>query len=306
MRFITITLLVFGLLVNLGFSFIAPLPDTIQSISVPLSEDVAITIDELRKAAVPQSVNTAIAIAISGGVAGVVGGAVSRKTADFLGDKKKDSLQTKLSTTGAFFGTRGLVRGIATIMGFPRPLVLLCSSLAASLVSEFAKQQGRTRSQDIEGSSSDEERGLQGSEITGDITKWLVYDYLEDEMKRVMHIDDNFPQMLFATFGVGCVAAAVSFVVKELGSKLDSFDSKSAQFSPLSSTTNIAVDSDGDNKLPLNVRFIDSAIEGGVLFATFQATLSVINMIVPPDLNKPFVFNSLIETIEKTIDPDLM
>jgi hypothetical protein len=69
-------------------------------------------------------------------IAGAIGGTLSRTAADILGDKKKDSLTTKISTTGAFFGTRGVIRGLARIAGLPRPLALALSSLIASLISE--------------------------------------------------------------------------------------------------------------------------------------------------------------------------
>lgn len=46
-------------------------------------------------------------------IAGVVAGGIQRGTADLLGDKKIDTFRTKISTTGAFFGARGLARAAA-------------------------------------------------------------------------------------------------------------------------------------------------------------------------------------------------
>ena len=83
------------------------------STSKVFTDQAAIAIDALRQASVPMTLDTAIAIGISEIFAGVAAGAATRGTADFLGDKKKDTFRTKVSTTGAFFGARSLAVGLA-------------------------------------------------------------------------------------------------------------------------------------------------------------------------------------------------
>lgn len=83
------------------------------STSKVFTDQAAFAIDALRQASVPMTLDTAIAIGISEIFAGVAAGAATRSTANFLGDKKKDSFGTKVSTTGAFFGARSLAVGLA-------------------------------------------------------------------------------------------------------------------------------------------------------------------------------------------------
>ena len=87
-------------------------PDVISSANF-FADQTALAIDLLRQASVPMTVNTALSIGISEIFAGATAGAITRRTADLLGDKKKDTFRTKVSTTGAFFGARGLARGFA-------------------------------------------------------------------------------------------------------------------------------------------------------------------------------------------------
>lgn len=88
------------------------IPDVISTSKV-FTDQAVLAIDALRQASVPMTVDTAIAIGISEIFAGVAAGAATRRTADFLGDKKKDTFRTKVSTTGAFFGARSLAVGLA-------------------------------------------------------------------------------------------------------------------------------------------------------------------------------------------------
>ena len=179
-----------------------------------------------------------------------------------LGDKKKDTLQTKVGATGAFFGTRAAVRGIARILGLPRPLALLCSSVVASVVSEAAKGIGRAKSNEEDLSCPIEEQGLKGSEITGDISKWLIYDLLEDKAKEIYPVDMYFNELILTTFAVGFVAGIGGLGVKQ------AIESRTSS----SNTTS--------NELSLP-KFVATGIEGGVLFASFQLVLKAVGMIVP-------------------------
>lgn len=80
-----------------------------------IADQTALAIDALRQASVPMTLDSALSIGISEVFAGVTAGAITRRTADLLGDKKKDTFRTKVSTTGAFFGARGLARGLARL-----------------------------------------------------------------------------------------------------------------------------------------------------------------------------------------------
>lgn len=82
-----------------------------------LRDNVATSIDIVRDAYVYDSLNTAVAVGISESFAGAISALASRSTATFLGDVKVDSLKTKISSTTAFFGTRGLIKAGFTILG---------------------------------------------------------------------------------------------------------------------------------------------------------------------------------------------
>ena len=81
----------------------------------------------------------------------------------------------KISSTSVFFGTRGLVRGVARLAGLPRPLSVALAAVFGSLISESAKLLGRsmnlshTHSNSSTNSSStsgDESRGSGNSSST--------------------------------------------------------------------------------------------------------------------------------------------
>ena len=191
-----------------------------------------------------------------------------------LGDKKKDTLQTKVGTTGAFFGTRAAVRGIARILGLPRPLALLCSSVVASVVSEAAKGIGRAKSNEEDPTCPIEEQGLKGSEITGDISKWLIYDLLEDKVKEIYPVDVYFSELILTTFVVGFVAGIGGLGVKQ------AIESRTSSSNATTSESNA-------------LKLIASGIEGGVLFASFQLVLKVVGMIVPQGMMVGHLINYL-------------
>lgn len=85
----------------------------VMAASKAMADQAVLALDALRQASVPMTLDSALSIGISEVFAGVAAGAITRKTADVLGDKKKDTFRTKVSTTGAFFGARGLARGLA-------------------------------------------------------------------------------------------------------------------------------------------------------------------------------------------------
>jgi hypothetical protein len=271
-------------------------PDYTKEVIV-INADVAQALDALRQAAVPMSVDTAISITIAEFLAGVVGGGISRATADLLGDKKKDSFQTKVSTTGAYFGTRAAVRTLARIAGLPRPLALLCSSVVASLVSETTKSIARTnRAVELDPSCPIEEQGLRVSEISGDISKWLIFDFLEEKVRNVYSADGEFVELVLATFLVGCASAAAATSLKMF-----------IEMRNPVGKTGLAEGSSSSNGISFNgAQYAAAAGEGGVLFASFQIVLKVVMMIVPSDFNKNFMFNSFIKEIEQQLAPEVV
>ena len=60
-----------------------------------------------------------------------------------LGDVKKDADILKGATTGTYFGVRGAVRSISSILGLPVPIGIFISDVSASIVAEATKLAGR-------------------------------------------------------------------------------------------------------------------------------------------------------------------
>ena len=250
------------------------------------------------------------------------------------------------STTAAFFGTNSVVRGLARIAGLPRPLAVLCSSVTASIVSEgknaskllilmlamkylhilhfrrlsVTKKAGRSSSckrdsllsgSDANYSDMKFQDELKGSEIAGDITKWIVYDGLEDLIHDKS--DDHFATVVLATFFIGCFSALVSTAVKDFGISLEDSKRKvnvgSAAVVDFSSSIVPTIKSNDSevlgNRKATALRYGVSALEGGVLFASYQVVIKIIKQIVPANLNQPFIFNTFIQNVEQILDPDI-
>jgi hypothetical protein len=175
-----------------------------------------------------------------------------------------------------------------------------------------------------------DDSGLKGSEITGDIVKWLVYDSLED--KVMMTLDThNFAVIVVATFVVGSVSAVSSTVIKDIGSsieqkkkyanrmkreagqkpKLNEIQNPVVRtFNTRNTTKTVPTKVTGTEKFsvlkPVVPKYASSAIEGGVLFASYQVMTKIVAMIVPESFNVKFVFNQVLENIEREIDPDIV
>lgn len=177
-----------------------------------------------------------------------------------------------------------------------------------------------------------EDSGLKGSEITGDIVKWLVYDSLED--KVMMTLDtSNFAVIVVATFVVGSISAVSSTVIKDVGSSIEQKkkyasrikreadekkkQEKSQNQNPVVRTLNrrdtptiipakVTKTENFSVLKPVLPKYASSAIEGGVLFASYQVMTKIVAMIVPENFNVKFVFNQVLENIEREIDPDIV
>lgn len=143
-----------------------------------------------------------------------------------------------------------------------------------------------------------------------------------------MHTN-NFLLIVFATFAVGSVSAVCSTIVKDVGSSIEqkriyesrirtSSEIKKNNESTFVRTSNVRLGPSPniDTKLtgtekfavlkPVFPKYTTSAIEGGVLFGSYQIMTKIVAMVVPEDFNMKFVFNQVIENIEREIDPDIV
>jgi len=158
-----------------------------------LRNGIVSSLDFVREAYIPGSLEGFVSEALANSIAGVLGSIISRGASNVLGNKKKDSLTTKAATTGAFFGSRRVIRTILRTLGLPVPLVVLLSSLVASVLSSITKSAlrsarhihngtaiGATNGENLDSSSStaSADEKLNYPEVLGDIHKWLVYDLL--------------------------------------------------------------------------------------------------------------------------------
>lgn len=232
--------------------------------------------DVVRKASIPQSVDSAIAISLSEAVAGGVGALLSRGVANVVGDIKVDSLRTKITSTSAFFGVRALLRTGLRLLGFPRPIALVLASLAGSLAFESTKASGRAVLNDSNSTFTESVNNLISlSEIAGDVVKWISFDVLSEAIPPVEGAEKNA-----YFFGLGAVSALAGNFVKE----------------------NLAGEADAkDEKKPAFVSYSQAAIEGGVLFLTYGVMLYQVMSLVPMDLDREFFFNSILEEGEKDV-----
>lgn len=203
------------LIVGPASPFVPPLGiDSISFESIPTQ--VLGAFDEVRVAYLPNNVDTAIAVGVAEALAGALGGIASRGTAKVLGNRKKDSLQTKVQTTSAFFGTRGLLRASGRVLGLPRPLTLVAASVLGSIASEATKKFGRAVDEQKRSNSTQDSREplniLSGSEITGDVMKWLSYDLLFQATAAKV----TYPWEVPLSFVSGGTAAVIGLLVYDL------------------------------------------------------------------------------------------
>lgn len=173
-----------------------------------------------------------------------------------------------------------------------------------------------------------EDSGLKASEITGDIVKWLVYDGLEDKVV-ISHADD-FVQLVLTTFVVGSIAAISGTMIKDFGRGVEkeieksknkkireSNQKKKLEKKKISITPKKVGSKVSTNFIPKEIdnnpfirsvltRYATAAIEGGVLFASYQITTKMVKSVVPENYNVKFVFNQVLQEIEREIDPDIV
>lgn len=134
------------------------------------------------------------------------------------------------------------------------------------------------------GKSSISSDSMTFSEVAGDITKWMIFDSLSTNSEWTSRIialtlnDGSYMHVLS-----GSVAAVAGKYVQDLStSRKCGLNSRRVP-------------------TPTSVRYAKTAFEGGVLFGTYKATLAFLNSVVPDDWNKEFLFQVVLENVEKTL-----
>jgi hypothetical protein len=210
---------------------------------------------------------------------------------------KKDPLQVKVSSTSAYFGVRGIVRGVSRILGLPRPLSSALAAVIGSLLSESAKARGRS---DFRGSNSRNiseislsnaigEDSIDAAEISGDVSKWVIYDSLSElsSDSDLFREDAVGEQLSCSVYGAASSLAGL-FVTKVLNDKFASASSARTRVSkPVT---------------PSLFKF--AAAEGAVLFGSYHLVSEILKEIFPKELNFQFQFNQIIERVEEKLEVD--
>lgn len=234
-------------------------------------------VDILKEATLPESWADVLAIGVSEGVAGLVGGLASVVIENIIGDKRKDSAVLEDTITGVYFGARGVFRGLAQVAGLPQPVAIFFADIAGSIASEGAKAIGRDRAnRELDGLSGDEIGSFQASsttstenlepsqqpfalvplqEILFDVVKWVAYDLLVTDYQEV-------PVLIAARSG--CFAGIIAVVFVEF----------LRLFWREESAKSI-------NEVDLPTRLYRAGIEGAVLFAVYEASLVYCNFVFP-------------------------
>lgn len=235
--------------------------------------------DVVRDAYMPKSGEGAIACGISEAISGSVGAFLSRRTASALKDQKKDDDSTKVTSTAAYFGIRGLIRGSARILGIPRPLVLVTASLVASAAAESTKL--RDRRYKVETGGEEVEDELSASELAGDIAKWICFDLtlesLPPEIAKTQNLFERYPLY----FGVGSFSGSVGAAIRE---NIDHYSSerKTGQKAWVKTW----------EKVP------KASVENGVLFLFYAITLNVLDQLLPEVLREELIFARFVDKLE--------
>lgn len=275
-------------------------PESIEGIIV---EDLVKGLDLVRMAYVPENTDSAFAIGISEAVAGGIGGLISRGVANVVGDKKVDSVETKVTSTSAYFGVRSVTRGFARLVGLPAPIALVLASLTGSIALETTKASFRSRSEEkkasldkmkLQNPKTRDDEGLVKNmmsvislrEIAGDVTKWIVFDLFVQAMPiAAVGVEKN---LLY--FALGSVAALTGNFVKLVlpSNRVSVWDQ--------------AVGGLLKPDKSVFVSYSQAALEGGVLFMTYSFALYEAQELIPNQFNMDFFFNSLLTGAEKSIE----
>ena len=318
MRFMNIvSLLVIGCMVTCGL--VIPSVDLISS-------DIVGIMNEFRQSYLPRNLDSAAAVAVADTVAGAIGAIGSRKTAVAIGNKKKDSLKTKITTTSAFFGTRGLIGVSGLLLGMPRPITVLCAAVLGTLVAELAKSSGRNADNLLRRIEA-EKQTLDAPEIAGDVLKWLSYDLLFSALRPLLlqsfpvsslssstahdtaaliHLPPQQVLLLVENVGLGFGCGALAALLGVVGNVALSAaayqrlrESLPEEFCALPLQNLGPGEARRGRAIPRSYQ--QAALEGGVLFGTFQLVLGVLLTAVPEGSQYRFAFYDWIGQLEEQI-----
>jgi hypothetical protein len=264
-------------------------PHTVTSTSATTSQFLIQTrdvFDAIRDASMPKSGQGAIACGFSEAISGALGAVFSRSAASALNDKKTDSQQSKVLNTAAFFGVRGLTRASARILGVPRPIALIITSLLASAASETAKLRSRESEKGVGGTEEDGENDitaeLSGSEIAGDIAKWLCFDLILESLPPSISSTQGAERNALY-FGVGSFSSTVGAATRE---NIDHYAD------PLEERKEKTAWRKTWEKVP------KASIEGGILFFIYSFTVDAVGKILPPALRDELIFARFLDKLE--------
>ena len=190
-----------------------------------------------------------------------------------IGDKKIDSVFAKVKTTSAYFASRTLIYRLNLILGLLRPLARFSAAVIASFLSE------QTKAKDRQQRSLGEK--LEIPEIVSDVVKWLVYDALDDSNWL-----DNQINPILLSFLFGGISAIVGTIACDI-----SIATSAKQHSKAELLT---------SKRKLRT-YSQAVLEGGVLFGCYESIVELLDLIYPQSLSTKFLFDQIIETLEKDI-----
>ena len=145
------SLLAVSLLLQAALAYVpGPLPPPLQYVGAGAVVEVLWeeTKGRVLGALFPESLNDAVAVAVSEGASGFLGGAAAKFVALVDGNKdSKDSTLTDAGASGVFFATRGALRSLAEFVGGSSTFALIASLLLATVFSELVKLRSRAISQ---------------------------------------------------------------------------------------------------------------------------------------------------------------
>eukprot|EP01038_Epipyxis_sp_PR26KG_P006028 gene6028-8300_t len=253
-----------------------------------LQEYALEVINVLGEATLPTSTEELLAIVVSETVAGFAGGGLERLVAFLIGDILRDSSFEQSTTTGTYFGIRGLVRSLSTLAGLPLPVSAAFADIAASVAAEILKVAERTyfdksvqSTPPFEPDSNldcNEETGfslsstktnipiensqkpfITGPEIVQDIVKWVTYDLvLPADLPEVGPLD---------AIKFGAISGLAGNAIFEiLNSRNDQHSSRMFVAS--------------------SKRFFRAGIEGATLFASYEGTINFFHSIPTSELKQ--------------------
>ena len=240
----------------------------------------------IQDATLPTKPEEVIAIFISEATAGFTGGILERVAAYAVGDKAGFESNLRGTSTGAYFAIRGALRSATRLAGLSVPVSRLVAGVGASIVAESLKaldyniKNNMKNAQESSGSNAlvntsyykvdsleeeDEKSNnkvrrmkLPVQDVFQDITKWIAYDLLLPE-----DVGDHVP--ILSALKYGALAGIISHVVYD-----------SVKFRKLSEI---------DMKLAVK-EFLQAAVEAGILFASYESSLPLIETYATPELRK--------------------